>query len=177
PQWRNARTTLVWMGSLLAVLFLGLSVLASKTHVVPFEEGTPTIVAQIGKLVYGTDAFGHLLYVCLQAATMLILVLAANTSFADFPRLANFTAADNFMPRQLMRRGHRLVFSNGIIVLASAASVLIVVTEARVNRLIPLYAAGVFTSFTLSQSAMARRHWTLRQPGWRKGFLINAFGA
>jgi amino acid transporter len=177
PAWRNARTTLVWMGSLLAVMFLGLSVLASKTHVVPYEHGTPTVVAQIGKLVYGTGVLGNVLYVSLQAATVLILVLAANTSFADFPRLANFAAVDNFMPRQLMRRGHRLVFSTGILVLAGSASVLLIATGAVVGRLIPLYAVGVFTSFTLSQSAMAHRHRRLRHAGWKKGFVINGFGA
>ncbi len=177
PAWRNARTTLVWMGSLLGVMFLGLSVLAARTHVIPYEHGTPTVVAQIGRLVYGRGALATLLYVSLQAGTMLILVLAANTSFADFPRLANFAAVDNFMPRQLMKRGHRLVFSTGIIVLATSASVLLLATGAVVTRLIPLYAVGVFTSFTLSQSGMAKRHWTRRQPGWRKGLVINGFGA
>jgi amino acid transporter len=177
PAWKNARTTLVWMGSLLGVMFLGLSILASKTHVVPYEHGTPTVVAQIGKLVYGTGAFGTLLYVSLQAATVLILVLAANTSFADFPRLANFAALDNFMPRQLMRRGHRLVFSTGILALAGSATLLVLATGGIVGRLIPLYAVGVFTSFTLSQSAIAHRHRRLRQPGWKKGLLINGSGA
>jgi amino acid transporter len=177
PAWRNARKTLVIMGSCLAVMFLGLSILAAKMHVIPYEHGTPTVVAQIGKLVYNGGALGHALYFGLQASTMLILVLAANTSFADFPRLANFAAADNFMPRQLMQRGHRLVFSNGVLVLAGSAMVLVLATDAVVNRLIPLYAVGVFTSFTLSQSAMARRHLTRRQPGWRKGLAINGTGA
>jgi amino acid transporter len=175
--WRNARTTLTIMGGLLGVMFLGLSTLAAKTHVVPFEHGTPTVISQIGKLVYGGGTLGNILYLMLQAATMLILVLAANTSFADFPRLANFAAIDNFMPRQLMKRGHRLVFSNGVIVLACAAVGLVVATGGVVGRLIPLYAVGVFTSFTLSQSGMARRHWHRRQAGWRKGLLINGTGA
>jgi amino acid transporter len=177
PAARNARTTLVWMGSLLAVMFFGISALAADTHVIPFAHGTPTVVAQIGKLVYGGGAVGHLFYFGLQAATVLILVLAANTSFADFPRLANFAAADNFMPRQLMKRGHRLVFSNGVIVLATAAIALLLVSDAVVDRLIPLYAVGVFTSFTLSQSGMTRRHWSRREPGWKKGFAINGAGA
>src|SRR5947207_15950354 len=107
---------------------------------------------------------------------MLILVLAANTSFADFPRLASFHAGDNFMPRQLTKRGHRLVFSNGIISLAVAAAVLVIVTGAKVDHLIPLYAIGVFTSFTLSQAGMAKHHWTLREPHWRKGLFINGTG-
>jgi hypothetical protein len=104
-------------------------------------------------------------------------VLAANTSFADFPRLASFHAGDNFMPRQLTKRGHRLVFSNGIIFLAVAAIVLLVLTGAKVDRLIPLYAIGVFTSFTLSQAGMAKHHITQKEPGWRFGLFVNATGA
>ena len=108
---------------------------------------------------------------------MLILILAANTSFADFPRLANFQASDDFMPRALTKRGHRLVFSNGIVGLAIASTVLVVAFKADVHRLIPLYAIGVFTSFTLSQAGMARRHLRLREPGWRHGLAINGIGA
>ena len=100
---------------------------------------------------------------------MLILVLAANTSFADFPRLASFHAGDNFMPRQLTKRGHRLVFSNGIIFLAAAGILMLIVTDAKVDRLIPLYAIGVFTSFTLSQAGMAKHHMTHKEQGWRFG--------
>jgi len=177
PEWRNARTTLVIMGSLLGAMFLGLSVLAAHMHVAPFEAGTPTVISQIGELVYGGGAGGKVLYLALQAGTMLILVLAANTSFADFPRLASFHAGDNFMPRQLTKRGHRLVFSNGIISLAIASAVLVVVTGAKVDRLIPLYAIGVFTSFTLSQSGMARHHLTHKEPGWRFGLFVNGTGA
>ena len=108
---------------------------------------------------------------------MLILVLAANTSFADFPRLASFHAGDNFMPRQLTKRGHRLVFSNGIIFLAVAAIVLLIVTDAKVDRLIPLYAIGVFTSFTLSQAGMAKHHTRRKEDGWRWGLFVNGTGA
>jgi amino acid transporter len=176
PAWRNARQTLVVMGSLLGVMFLGLSVLAADMHVAPFAEGTPTVIAQIGDLVYGGGA-GRILFFALQAGTMLILVLAANTSFADFPRLASFHAGDNFMPRQLTKRGHRLVFSTGIVFLATSAIVLVVATGAKVDRLIPLYAIGVFTSFTLSQAGMARHHFTHREPGWRRGIVINGIGA
>ncbi len=176
PAWRNARQTLVIMGSLLGVMFLGLSVLAAHMHVAPFAEGTPTVIAQIGDLVYGGGA-GRILFFALQAGTMLILVLAANTSFADFPRLASFHAGDNFMPRQLTKRGHRLVFSTGIVFLATTAIVLVVATGAKVDRLIPLYAIGVFTSFTLSQAGMARHHLTHREPGWRRGIVINGIGA
>ena len=110
------------------------------------------MLAQIGEAVYGTGAVGEVLSYSLQAATMLILVLAANTGFADFPRLASFQAGDSFLPRQLTKRGHRLVFSNGIIALAGAAGLLVVVTGAEVTKLIPLYAIGVFVGFTLSQA-------------------------
>jgi len=177
PAWRNARTTLVWMGCSLGLMFLGLSVLAGAMHVGPFDKGTPTVIAQVGKYVYGTSAVGHVLFFALQAGTTFILVLAANTSFADFPRLASFAAADSFMPRQLQKRGHRLVFSNGIMALAAAAIVLVVATGAKVSRLIPLYAIGVFTSFTLSQAGMAKHHLTRREPGWRRGLFINGMGA
>ncbi|HTK15550.1 MAG TPA: amino acid permease [Acidimicrobiia bacterium] len=177
PEWKNARTTLVVMGSLLGLMFLGLSIMDSKMHVAPFENGTPTVISQIGHLAYGSSVLGHILYYCLQAGTMLILVLAANTSFADFPRLASFHAGDNFMPRQLTKRGHRLVFSNGIIFLAVFAIALLIITDAKVDRLIPLYAIGVFTSFTLSQAGMARHHIREKEDGWRAGLFINGFGA
>jgi len=177
PEWKNARETLVVMGCLLGAMFLGLSVLAAKMHVVPFSEGSPTVISEVGRLVYGTTWLGTLLFLGLQAGTVLILVLAANTSFADFPRLASFHAGDNFMPRQLTKRGHRLVFSNGIISLAVASAVLVVATGAKVDRLIPLYAIGVFTSFTLSQAGMARHHITHKEKGWRSGLFINGMGA
>lgn len=177
PEWLNARRTLVIMGCVLGTLFLGLSFLASKVHPVPYESGYPTVISQVGKEVFGDQGFGAIFFYILQVGTMLILVLAANTSFADFPRLASFQAGDSFMPKQLTKRGHRLVFSNGIIFLACCAAVLIVVTGAKVERLIPLYAIGVFTSFTLSQAGMAKHHRTRREPGWKKGIAINGFGA
>jgi amino acid transporter len=177
PAWKNARETLVIMGSLLGVMFLGLSVFAAKVHAVPFISGTPTVISQVGKEVFGPSSGGQILYYLLQAGTMLILILAANTSFADFPRLANFHAGDDFMPRQLTKRGHRLVFSNGIIFLAVTAIVLLVVTDAKVDRLIPLYAIGVFLSFTLSQAGMAKHHVTHKEPKWRTGLVINGLGS
>ncbi len=177
PEWKNARSTLVIMGTTLGAMFLGLSILAAKMHVAPYEKGTPTVISQIGKIVFGGSAAGSVLFYCLQAGTMLILVMAANTSFADFPRLASFHAGDNFMPRQLTKRGHRLVFSNGIISLAAASVFLILITQAKVDRLIPLYAIGVFTSFTLSQAGMARHHVTKKEQGWKRGLFINATGA
>ena len=135
------------------------------------------MISQIGSLVYGTSPAGRLFYYLLQAGTMLILILAANTSFADFPRLASFHAGDNFMPRQLTKRGHRLVFSNGIIFLAAAGILMLIVTDAKVDRLIPLYAIGVFTSFTLSQAGMAKHHVTHKEQGWRFGLFVNLTGA
>jgi amino acid transporter len=177
PEWKNARTTLVIMGSLLGVMFLGVSALAGHLHATPYESGTPTVISQVGDFVYGPGALGRVFYLCLQAGTMLILVLAANTSFADFPRLASFHAGDNFMPRQLTKRGHRLVFSNGIIFLATTAIALLIVTNARVDKLIPLYALGVFTSFTLSQAGMAKHHIREKEKGWRWGLFVNGVGA
>jgi amino acid transporter len=177
PEWRNARQTLVVMGSGLGVMFLGLSFLASKIKVIPFEEGTPTVLAQIGEAVYGGGAVGEAMSNILNVATMFILVLAANTGFADFPRLASLQAGDSFLPRQLTKRGHRLVFSNGIIALAAAAAVLVVVSNAAVTRLIPIYAISVFTGFTLSQSGMTRHHLRKREPGYVRGILANGVGA
>ncbi len=142
----------------------------------PYEEGTPTVISQVGELIYG-GGLGHVLYLSLQVGTTLILVLAANTSFADFPRLASFHANDNFLPRQLTKRGHRLVFSNGIVALSAAATVLTIATGARVEKLIALYAIGVFTSFTMSQTGMAKHHLTHREPHWRRGLVINGVGA
>jgi hypothetical protein len=177
PEWRNARKTLVLMGTGLGVMFLGLSALAAEMEIRPFETGTPTVISQIGEAVFGGGPVGDALYYALQAGTMLILIMAANTGFADFPRLASFQAGDSFLPRQLTKRGHRLVYSNGIIALAGAAMALVVITGAEVTRLIPLYAIGVFTGFTLSQSGMTKHHWRKREPGWRKGIAINGFGA
>jgi amino acid transporter len=175
PEWKNARTTLMWMGTTLGVMFLGLSFLAMRLRVIPSE--TKTVISEVGRAVFGTGALGYGLFLALQIATTLILILAANTSFADFPRLANFHAGDNFMPRQLTKRGHRLVFSNGIVGLAIASTALVVLMQADVHRLIPLYAIGVFTSFTLSQAGMARRHVRIKEPQWRLGLLINGLGA
>jgi amino acid transporter len=177
PAWRSARQTLVIMGTGLGIMFLGLSALAAKMEIRPFEAGTPTVISQIGKAVFGGGVTGDLLYYGLQAGTMLILIMAANTGFADFPRLASFQAGDSFLPRQLTKRGHRLVYSNGILALAGAAMALVVITGAEVTRLIPLYAIGVFTGFTLSQAGMTKHHWRKREEGWRRGLVINGFGA
>ncbi len=175
PAWKNARNTLVIMGSILGVMFLGISWLATQVRPVPIPG--KTVIAQIAEAVYGTSGFGSIMFGFTLIATMLILVLAANTSYADFPRLASFQAEDSFMPRQLTKRGHRLVFSNGMIALSIASAALVIGLGADVNRLIPLYAIGVFTSFTLAQSGMLRHHLRLKEPGWRVGVLINGTGA
>ncbi len=175
PSWKNAAKTLVIMGTMLGLMFLGISWLASQLHTIPVTG--KTVIAQIADSIYGESGLGTAMFVFTQFATMLILVLAANTGFADFPRLASFQAEDSFMPRQLTKRGHRLVYSNGILALAGIAALLVVVLGADVTRLIPLYAIGVFTSFTLSQTGMARRHLRIKESGWRTGLAINGFGA
>ncbi len=176
-EWKNARATLLIMSGILGTMFLGISYMAHRLQVQPDQSNQRTVLSMIARAVYGTSAIGHAGFLVLQIATMAILVLAANTSFADFPRLANFHAGDSFLPRQFTRRGHRLVFSNGVIALAVAAGTLIVAFQANVTKLIPFYAIGVFTSFTMSQAGMAKRHLRLREPGWRRGLLINAFGS
>ena len=171
PESRNAAITLAWMAGILATLFVGLTVLASALHVLPSD--TETVVSQIARRVFGSG----LLYYLIQAATALILVLAANTSFADFPRLSSLLARDRFVPRQFATLGERLVFSNGILVLAGFAALLLVVFRGETHALIPLYAVGVFISFTLSQSGMVRYWWRRRGPGWRHRLAINGTGA
>ena len=175
PEWKNAQSTLMVMGACLGTMFIGISFLAAKLHTVPSDKAT--VISQISRAVFGEGPAGHVAFYVVQGATMLILVLAANTSFADFPRLASFHADDAFMPKQLTKRGHRLVFSNGIVALAIAAGILVVIFRADVTHLIPLYAIGVFTSFTLSQTGMAVRHLKIKEPGWRIGLLINGGGA
>ncbi len=175
PEWKNARSTLMVMGTCLGVMFIGISWLAMQMQVIPSDK--KTVISQIAAGVFGSGTIGHVAFYAVQATTMLILVLAANTSFADFPRLASFHADDHFMPKQLTKRGHRLVFSNGIVLLSIAAAGLVVLFQADVTHLIPLYAIGVFTSFTLSQAGMSVRHLRLREPGWRVGLAINATGA
>jgi amino acid transporter len=171
PVSRNASITLFWMAGILGSLFLGITFLGNFFGVVP-REGE-TILSQVNRAVFGMGP----LYYSIQLATMAILILAANTSFADFPRLSSILARDRFAPRQLTNLGDRLVFSNGIIVLALAASALIVLFRGEVHALIPLYMVGVFISFTLSQAGMVQ-HWRqLRERGWRWRMALNAAGA
>ncbi len=177
PESRNARITLVVMSVILGSLVLGVAALAAIVHPVPRAGGTPTVLAQVAQYVYGPGAFPHALFVLLQAGTMFILVLAANTSFTGFPFLASFAADDSYLPRQLTRRGHRLVFSTGIIVLTVASVVLLIVTGAHVDSLIPLYAIGVFTGFTMAGAGMVKFHLTNREPHWQRRAAINGTAA
>ena len=177
PEARNARITMVVMAMILGSLVLGVSALAAIVHPVPFVAGTPTVVSQIAKYVYGTAGLGNVLYVVLQASTVLILVLAANTSFTGFPFLASFAAEDSYLPRQLTKRGHRLVFSTGILLLTVVSVVLLLITRARVDSLIPLYAIGVFTGFTMAGAGMFKYHLTQKEPQWRRRAAINGAAA
>ena len=176
PEARNAQRTLLAMAAIMGTLFLSITFLANRVGALPFEDGQPTLVAQIARHVLG-GGVGTAFFVFVQVATLFILVLAANTAFNGFPVLAFFAANDHLMPRQLRKRGHRLVYSNGILVLAGAAAFLVVSFGAEVHALIPLYAIGVITSFTLAQAGMTLRHLRVRQPGWRKGLAINGLGA
>jgi amino acid transporter len=165
PEARNARRTLVAMGMILGSLFVGVSLLAVRVGVRPYERGNPTLIGQLARWVLGGSAAGQVFFYLFQAATLAILVLAANTSFAGFPRLVSFAAADAFLPRWFTKRGRRLVYSNGILALTAAAAAVTLAFRADYNRMLPLYALGVFTSFTFSQAGMTRRHLRLREPG------------
>ena len=177
PEATNARQTLVVMSSTLGFLVLGVTLLARWTHAVPYANGSPTVVSQEVKAVFGTSPLGHLGFYVVQLATMLILYTGGNTSFNGFPYLASFVAGDRFLPRQLTRRGHRLAFSNGILVLAGVALALVLVYKAQVNGLVALYAIGVFTGFTMAGSGMVKHHLTTREGHWRRSVAINGFSA
>jgi amino acid transporter len=173
PEWRNARTTLTAAAILFGSLFLGVSWLSSAIGIVPDPNEEQTVLYLLGLHIAGDGAF----LVVLQVATALILTLAANTSFADFPRLSSFLARDGFMPRQFGFRGDRLAFTTGILALSGLAATLIVVFEASVTALIPLYTVGVFVAFTLSQTGMVVRWRRRHEAGWRTGLVINGLGA
>jgi len=176
PVVRNAQLTLYIMAAILGSLFVGLSYLAYLYGITPKE--SETVVSQIARQVFGTNLTGPgFLYYLTQFSTMGILVIAANTSFAGFPRLASILAADRFVPRQLSNLGDRLVFSNGIVVLGLGALALIVAFGGSVHALIPLYAIGVFLSFTLAQTGLVIRWWRSKERGWRWRLTLNALGA
>lgn len=200
PRSRNAGITLLIMSTILSTLFLSITFLSHEIGAVPSE--VETVISQLARTVFGIEGVGYALYLGAVSATAIILIMAANTAFADFPRLGALHAGDGFLPRQLTYRGSRLVYSRGIILLALVASALIIVFQASVTALIPLYAIGVFLSFTLSQAGMAKRWWTIGHlkngkkarkkkpvdphhpgqeltydPKWRFKMVVNGFGA
>ncbi len=171
PAQKNAKTTLVWMSVILGVMFLGNTFLAYVFGLVPKDD--ETVISLLSHSVFGNS----FMYYLVQASTGLILVLAANTSYADFPRLASLLAKDRFLPRQLASLGDRLVFSNGILGLSIAAAVLVILFNGETHHLIPLYAVGVFLSFTLSQAGMVKHHLKEREKNWKKSLFFNALGS
>ncbi len=171
PEGRNARRVLVTEGIILGTLVAGISLLAHLTHAAPYKLGYPTVIAQEADMVFGSA--GHFMFFFVQAATALILYTGGNTSFNGFPFLTSFVAEDSFLPRWMMKRGQRLVFSNGIIVLTVFSVALIAVVGSNVNALVPFYAIGVFTAFTMAGFGMAKYHHTHRGPGWRHKLVIS----
>jgi amino acid transporter len=175
PHSRNAATTLAMMGAIAITLFLGISFLATHIPGVVAFEGLPrTVTSQIASAVFGAPSLG---FYAVQVVTALILILAANTAYQDFPRLSSVLAGDRFLPRQFIARGDRLVFSNGILVLTGLAILLLIAFKADVSKLIQLYVVGVFTSFTFSQAGMVRHWMQAREKGWQRSMVVNAIGA
>ncbi|HXZ65104.1 MAG TPA: amino acid permease [Streptosporangiaceae bacterium] len=173
PEGRNARRVLVIEGLILGSLVAGISWIAHVTHARPYVSGVPTVISQEARLVFGHGAAGGVMFILVQAATALILYTGGNTSFNGFPFLASFVAEDAFLPRWLTKRGHRLVFSNGIVVLAVLSISLLAAVGSNVNNLVPFYAIGVFTAFTMAGLGMAKFHYTTRESGWRYKLVIN----
>ncbi len=173
PQGRNARRVLTAMACILGFLLAGVAYLAYATHATPYLTEYPSVLSQIGRAVFGNGVIGNVFFFLVQASTAAVLFTGANTSFNGFPALASFVAEDRFLPRQLMKRGHRLVFSNGIIALTALSVVLLVTTGGSVNALVPFYAIGVFTGFSMAGYGMTKHHLTHREPGWRHRLAIN----
>jgi amino acid transporter len=177
PEGRNARQLLVTQGFIVAFLIAGISWLAHITKAVPYVTGVPTVLSQEAKLIFGTTALGQVLFYVLQVGAASILFTGGNTSFSGFPFLASFVAEDSFLPRWLSKRGHRLVFSNGIIVLTILALSLLLAVGANTNNLVPFYAIGVFTGFSMAGFGMARYHKRVKESGWRRRLVINRTAA
>jgi amino acid transporter len=175
PEGRNARQILIIQGSIVAFLIAGISWLAHVTHALPYEAGYPTVLAQEADVVFGHA--GHFMYFVVQLGTALILFTGGNTSFSGFPFLASFVAGDSFLPRWLTKRGHRLALSNGIIVLTVISLVMLITVGANVNHLIPFYAIGVFTGFSMAGFGMAKYHKRVKESGWRRRRIINGTAA
>ena len=173
PEGINARRVLMAEGVILGILIAGISWLAHATYATPRTAGYPTVLAQEAQVVFGRTFVGQALFYLIQAATMLILYTGGNTSFNGFPFLTSYVAGDLFLPRWLLKRGHRLVFSNAIILLTVVSVALLIIKDADVNSLVPLYAIGVFTAFSMAGFGMARFHSRRRAPGWRRRLVIN----
>jgi amino acid transporter len=173
PEGPNARLVLTIMATILGLLLAGVAWLGYATRSVPFSAGYPSMLAEIGRAVFGHGLVGNILFFMLQAASAAILYNGANTSFNGFPALTHFVAEDSFLPRPLMKRGHRLVFSNAIILLTVLAVVLLIATGGGVNALVPMFAMGVFTAFSMAGYGMTKHHLTHRGPGWRYKLVIN----
>jgi len=173
PQGLNARRVLTAMAAILGFLLAGVAYLAHVTHATPFVAEYPSMLSQVARAVFGNGVIGDVFYVLVQASSAAILFTGANTSFNGFPALASFVAEDRFLPRQLTKRGHRLVFSNGIITLTAFSVVLLVAVRGSVNALIPIFAIGVFTGFSMAGYGMSKHHLTHREPGWRRRLVIN----
>jgi amino acid transporter len=173
PEGRNARKVLTVMACILGFMVGGVSFLAYATHATPYTVGYPSVISQEARAVFGHGAFGTSMFVVIQAATALILYTGGNTSFNGFPFLASFVAEDRFLPRQLTKRGHRLVFSNGIVVLTVLSVILLLVAGSNVNNLVPFYAIGVFTGFAMAGYGMTKYWHSHREPGWRRRMAIN----
>ena len=173
PQGRNARRVLTAMACVLGFLLAGVAYLTHVTHATPYAAGYPSVLSEIARTVFGHGVAGNVCYILVQVSTAAILFTGANTSFNGFPVLASFVAEDRFLPRQLMKRGHRLVFSNGIIALAALSVLLLLATGGSVNALVPFYAIGVFTGFSMAGYGMTKYHLTHREQGWRGKLAIN----
>ncbi len=173
PEHVNAKRTLVIMSTILGTLVLGVSWFAHHIQAMPYESGTPTVISQIAKAAVGTGAFGTVMFIMVQLATMLILFAGANTTYSAFPLLCNFVATDGYLPRQLTKRGHRLAFSNGILLLAGGGALLVLITAGSVEHLVAFYALGVFTGFTLAGFGMTKYTLRNRTEGWRLRVAIN----
>ncbi len=173
PQGLNARRVLTIMACILGFLLAGVAWLAFVTHATPYLDEYPSMLSEITRAVFGSGVLGNILYFLVQASSAAILFTGANTGFNGFPALASFVAEDRFLPRPLTKRGHRLVFSNGIITLTALAVALLLVTRASVNALVPFFAIGVFTAFAMAGFGMTKHHLTRREHGWRRKVVVN----
>jgi amino acid transporter len=177
PQGPNARRVLTRMACILGFLLVGVIYLVHATHATPFVAEYPSMLSEVGRAVFGNGVIGNITYLLLQTASAAILFFGANTSFNGFPALTSFIAEDSFLPRPMMKRGHRLVFSNAIIVLTALSTTLVIVTRGSVDAVVPMFAMGVFTGFSMAGYGMTKHHLAHRDPGWRRKLVINLSAA